>query len=324
MTLVSSTNRRRFLALAGMAAVMPRRIVNAATEPAIPVMTAAIGLHSEGDMLTTQYDAFGAWLGKPVQYRIVFTARGKWQDVADPYYLDATRRWIYSDPKRVEVMSVPLLLSNDRGFAPVIDGEVDFAFRKLAENVRDMGRPQQVIIRLGWEHNGSWYPWSAVKDPDGYRNAYRHVVQVMRAVVPDLRFDWTTDFQSHSLFDWRSAYPGDDVVDILSMDVYDEYHKGWDDMLNAQAGLLAFRAFAQAHAKPEAYPEWGCSTARNGYGDNPEFVEHFYEWVVSGSPNVLYQAYWNTYLGGPDASIFGDRSGRAPLAATKYKELFGA
>ncbi|MBB5403371.1 glycoside hydrolase family 26 protein [Paraburkholderia youngii] len=314
--------KRALIALAMLGAALPV-ITHAASDSTASPGVAAIGLHSEGDMYTAQYDSFGAWLGEPVQYRIVFTAREKWQDVAEPYYLATTQRWINSDPRRVEVMSVPLLLASDHGFATVTSGKVDYAFASLARNIKAIGRPEQVIIRLGWEHNGNWYRWSAIKDPEGYRAAYRHVVHVMRKVAPGLRFDWTTDFQSHSNFNWQSAYPGDDVVDIMSMDVYDEYHEGWGDMLNARTGLRSFRAFARAHGKPEAYPEWGCSTRPEGYGDDPEFIEHFHGWIESGAPNVLYQSYWNTHLGGPNAVIYGDQSGRVPLAANKYRELFG-
>jgi hypothetical protein len=274
-------------------------------------------------MHTDQYDTFGKWLGKRVRYRIVFTARETWQDVADPYFIAATRRWINSDPRRIEVISVPLLLSWDRDFSLVTSGKVDYAFASLAEHIKSIGRPEQVIIRLGWEYNGDWYQWSALKNPEGYKAAYRHAVGVMRRVAPGLRFDWTTDFQSNSSFDWQSAYPGDDVVDVISMDVYDEYHRGWDDMLNARAGLRALRAFARAHAKPEAYPEWGCSTRDRGNGDNPVFVARFHEWVKAGAPHVLYQAYWNTDLGGPNAMIHGSQAGRVPLAAKKYRQVFG-
>lgn len=282
----------------------------------------AVGVHSEGDQLTAQYDEFSQWLGKPVRYRIVFTARNTWSDVAEPYYMNATRRWIGADARNVEVMSVPLLLKDTETFAMVVGGNMDPAFASLAKNIQATGRASQVIIRLGWEHNGNWYPWSAIKNPAGYVAAYRHVVAVMRRVSPDLRFDWTTDFQSHSASDWTLAYPGDDVVDIMSMDVYDEYNGGWSDIESAQAGLIAFRAFAIAHGKPEAYPEWGCSTGSHGHGDSPDFVERFHAWLGSATGPVLYQAYWNTNLGGPDAAIQGVNAGRVPAAAAKYRALF--
>jgi hypothetical protein len=285
---------------------------------------AAVGLHSEGDSDTSQYKAFGAWLGKPVLYRVVFTARNSWTDVANPYFMNATKEWLNADPRHVEVMSVPLELDPDKSkqFSAINSGQQDRTFRELASNIKSTGHPERVIIRLGWEHNGDWFPWSAICDPSGYKAAFRRVVNVMRTVAPQIRFDWNTDFQSFSRSDWRKAYPGDDVVDIISMDVYDEYHHGWDDIENADAGLKAFRSFARQHQKPEAYPEWSCSTGSRGNGDCPLFVENFHAWLAQGAPNVLYQAYWNTNLGGPDAVIHGPGSGNVPLAAAKYRTLF--
>jgi hypothetical protein len=285
---------------------------------------AAIGLHCEDDGNTSQYDAFSQWLGKPVLYRVVFTARDSWNDVAKPYYLDATRIWINSNPSHVEVMSVPLLLPGDGGFSTISSGQRDSTFKSLATNIKAIGNPSQVIIRLGWEHNGNWFPWSSLNDPAGYKAAFRRVVQVMRAVAPGIRFDWCTDYQSYSSFDWTSAYPGDDVVDVISMDVYDEYNQGWSDVLNTSngIGLTAYRAFCKSHNKPEAYPEWGCSTASAGHGDSPAFIDNMYSWISSGAPNVLYHSYWNTNLGGPDAAIQGSLAGRVPKAAAEYKAVF--
>jgi hypothetical protein len=284
---------------------------------------AAIGVHCEGDNQTSQYDSFSQWLGKPVQYRVVFTARDSWNDVANPYYLDATKVWI-SDPSRVEVMSVPLLLPGDGGFSTIANGQRDSAFQSLAQNIKALGKPSQIIIRLGWEHNGNWFPWSSLNDPTGYQAAFRRVVSVMRAVSPEIRFDWCTDYQSYSSFDWTRAYPGDDVVDIISMDVYDEYNQGWSDVLNAPngVGLNALRAFAKNHGKPEAYPEWGCSIASSGHGDSPTFIDNVYSWISSGGSSVLYQSYWNTNLGGPNAAIQGPLAGNVPNAAAEYKAVF--
>jgi hypothetical protein len=299
------------------------RSTTAAATPATAGM-AAIGVHNEGDNDTSLYDAFSQWLGKPVMYRVLFTARDSWNDVANPYFMDATKLWVNEDPGHVDVMSVPLLLSGDGGFSTISGGQRDSYFQSLAKNIKATGKPGQVIIRLGWEHNGNWFEWSSLNDPSGYKAAFRRVVTVMRAISPEIRFDWCTDFQSYSSFDWTSAYPGDDVVDIISMDVYDEYNSGWNDILNTPngIGLTAFRAFAKNHGKQEAYPEWSCSTSSNGHGDSPTFIDNMYNWIAAGGSSVLYQSYWNTNLGGPNAAIEGPLAGNVPKAAAEYKLMF--
>jgi hypothetical protein len=290
-----------------------------------PAGMAAVGVHtSGGDGSITGYDQFSQWLGKPVLYRNVFTARSSWNDVASPFFLGATKLWLDSDVRHVEVMSVPLLLPGDAGFSTITSGQRDSIFTTLANNINAIHHNKQIIIRLGWEHNGNWFPWSSLKDPAGYKAAFRHVVKVIRAVTPSVRFDWCTDFQSYSKFDWTSAYPGDDVVDVISMDVYDEYNSGWSDIVNGPngVGLQALRNFAKAHGKPEAYPEWGCSTSSAGHGDSPAFIDNMYSWIAAGAPNVLYHSYFNTPACAPNAAIQGTGSGRVPNAAAEFKKLF--
>jgi hypothetical protein len=144
-------------------------------------------------------------------------------------------------------------------------------------------------------------------------------------------FDWCTCYQAWQATDpsnpgykWTDPYPGDDVVDIVSLDVYDEWHGGWHEVLDAPGGvgLNAFRDFARQHNKPEAYPEWGLSCSDAGKGDNEEFITNMKNWFDEGGAQVWYHAYWNTNLGGPDAAIQGPLSGNVPQGAEMYRAHF--
>jgi hypothetical protein len=283
---------------------------------------AALGVHNSNDGSLSSYNDFSSWLGQPVKFRVTFTPED-WGSIAKPYFMSTTQQWV-SDPTRFEVISVPLYLSSDNGFSSITSGQRDSYLQQLASSIKATGHPGQVIIRLGWEYNGPWSPWTAVNDPQGYVNAYRHVVQVMRSVAPEIRFDWCTNYESYSTFDWTSAYPGDDVVDVVSMDVYDRYNKGWDDVVNAPqgVGLNALRQFARAHGKYEGYPEWSLSTESTGHGDSPSFIDNMYSWIQAGGSSVLYQAYWNTNEAGPNAAIEGPMAGNVPRAAAEYRALF--
>ncbi len=55
----------------------------------------------------------------------------------------------------------------------------------------------------------SWYPWQG--DPEGYRAAFRHIVELFRAErATNVQFLWSGMW----LNQWAAAYyPGDDVVD---------------------------------------------------------------------------------------------------------------
>jgi hypothetical protein len=149
----------------------------------------------------------------------------------------------------------------------------------------------------------------------------------MRATAPALRFEWCVSARASRKGGpaaWTEGYPGDDVVDIISMDTYDEYQPSWESLRDGEAGLRDLREFAIAHGKPEAYPEWGCSinASAQGGGDNVLFVERMAEWFQGRPGQVVYQAYWNVSTGGPNAAIFGTPSLTVPNAAAAFRRLF--
>lgn len=285
----------------------------------------AIGLHAGRDDSIAQYQSFSEWIGQPVSYRVVFADEASWRSIAAPYFLRATRDWLALNPRNVEVVSVPLATkaSSSDVLEAIASGQQDETYRELARRLKQAGAPERVIVRLGWELNGDWFAWTATRSPESFVQAYRQVVQVMRKEAPGLRFEWNVAREGKRDFDWKQAYPGNEVVDIVSMDVYDQYTKDWDDILNGTRGLIAFRAFAREKGKPEAYTEWALSTSAHGHGDDPRFVEHMHAWFTAPDARVLYQAYWNTHSGGPDSAVSGPDAGRVPMGSAQYKFLFG-
>ena len=270
---------------------------------------AALGLHYGRDGELTQYAAFEEWLGRALAYRVTFADKQTWNDVRNPWPVasGATKRWLEGDPMRREVLTVPLRIAAGT-FAENRDGDFEALGAKLKPFV---GR---VIVRLGWEANGNWYPWNYQTDPPGYKAAFRAAVIAIRRQAPLVLVDWNVSFRQTKV-DWRLGYPGDDVVDIISMDVYD-YVASWADLRDGVCGLQELRTFAAERGKAEAFPEWGVHRA--GGGDSPAFVRNMHSWIQAGS--VLYQAYWNHSDVG--AAIFGTVD--APLAAAEYRKLFGS
>ncbi len=292
---------------------------------------AGIGLHMGGDGSINQYNDFSHWLGKPVMVRLTFLNGSSWDTIANPYFLSsATKPWLESNPARVEVISTPMLPNsgNQYQLRNIANGDYDGYYRQLAVNIASKsGAPQRVIVRLGWEFNGKWYPWSAVGAASEYKAAYRHIVHVMRAKCAVLRFEWNVNWGTNpDHFDWTTAYPGDDVVDVIGTDLYDQYNNGWNDILNRYEGLQFYRNFARQHGKSEAYSEWGLSTGSAGHGDDTAYVQNMHDWIEAGGSNVLYANYWNTPSGGPDGVIYTDTSRygvTVPKSAALYRKLFG-
>jgi hypothetical protein len=75
-----------------------------------------------------------------------------------------------------------------------------------------------VWLRYAHEMNGFWYPWS--HGPRNYRRAWRHVVTVVRATAPNVRFVWSANLNLYqSEAGWkrltREYWPGGRWVDAV-------------------------------------------------------------------------------------------------------------
>lgn len=185
------------------------------------------------------------------------------------------------------------------------------------------------VVRIGWEFNGKWMPWRADLDPENYVKYFQRIVIVMRSVPGQrFKFEWTPNHTRHAI-DPDRVYPGDDYVDIIGMDVYDEIWSAgekeprarWTDYLKRPYGLEWHRNFAKAHGKPLAYSEWGVGQKPNGHGggDNPHFVQQMAAWIAEVKP--LYHNYWDNPSPTYDAEL--SEGGRYPRSSAMFRSVFG-
>ncbi len=221
-----------------------------------------------------------------------------------------------------------------------LNGTNDAAYRTAASYLKSGGFPN-AIIRLGWEFDGDWMPWSSKGNEALWVAAYRHVHDLFAAISPSFRFDWNGD--SSYLQNATAAYPGDGYVDIVGLDVYDKGMGGavawnsstktWSDPAAAWAGIqpnLAYqRDFAISHGKPVSYPEWALTgvnatvTSQVG-GDDPTFVQGMSDWMnslpASGPGSLAYESYFNEDTADGhhriDTTYF-------PKAALRFQTVFG-
>ncbi len=80
-----------------------------------------------------------------------------------------------------------------------------------------------VIVRFAHEQNGTWFPWSPRVNGNtdaSYKAMWRHVVDVVRPIAPDLRWFWCFNGAGQ---DPALTYPGSLYVDIAGLDGY-----GWN------------------------------------------------------------------------------------------------
>lgn len=320
---------------------------------------------------TDNVDAFGDWLGRDPLWGVDFIGSESWDNVEWPtYWLEAWSKWVHARPGRRFILSVPLLPGPVDGSGPVqgmkdlhvpvslakgAAGDYNHHFEQLARNLVDY-KLENTILRLGWEFNGSWYTWKAKEDPKLFAEYWRQIVKTMRSVPggENLRFCWNPTLGDQD-FPADQAWPGDDYVDYVGLDVYDDcwnpdtypwpkeasaeviaarQQKVWDEWIwNSPRGLRFWTQFAADHHKPLVIPEWGLNERDDGHGggDNPIFIQKMHDFVTNRDNNVYFHCYFDVNVpdeghyhqlsagkhisGNPDTTHF-------PKSAALFHQLF--
>jgi len=184
-----------------------------------------------------------------------------------------------------------------RDFANTVATQPDYTLQAIAAGLQDdyirswaksaASMDVPIIIRFAHEQSTepgvrSWYPWQG--DPLGYRQAFRHIVDVFRQEgATKVEFFWSAMW----LHQWASEYyPGDDVVDWVGTTI-----------LNHGTGIpeewAEWRTFGQLFTvQYDAAAQWGkpimiveLGTASDG-GDKPTWLREAFGALPSRYPLV--------------------------------------
>ncbi len=256
--------------------------------------------------------AFDALVGRNIECEMVYSyGATEWSDWADPWFIGqnypdkSLNLWATAPgTHRTLIISQSLFPNSLNGrdwLQPGASGAYMGYARTLARNLVAAGLGD-AVVRLAHEANGNWFPDSIPDTPAGdalWIRFWRNTVIAMRSVPG-----------AHFLFDWcvnagyrpvplASFYPGDDVVDIIGLDVYDTAVNGtgpvrWQQIYHEADGPGDVAAFAAAHHKPLSIPEWGIGPASDTQarfgGDDPAFIDGIASLVQSHE--VAYQSYF--------------------------------
>jgi len=246
--------------------------------------------------------------------------------------------WIPTFPSNVYVSAaVPMLTI--QGWDPynlfdmekAATGAYDTYYRGMATTL-SKGPAKVLSVRFGWEMNGNWYPWSA-GGPGGVHNnhsnyidTFRRMTTIFRSVIPGVKIEFCTNYAYNPTISNASGtpldyWPGNEYVDIISMDFYQSNNGGeWSNTQSQGTYNLDWLAnYAKQHNAKVGLSEWGAThddgsfvadAAKwmNSLGDL--FVYHMYsqyepaDQVVNPGENPNEQAAWisawrNTYYSGP-------------------------
>jgi hypothetical protein len=261
---------------------------------------------------------FETWLGRKSDYAVDFFSDTGYTG-SDP--MAGSASWVVGQwaaanrPDRNMLFSVPLSTVQDPSLRNVASGIYDAQFQQVAKSIA--ARYPNAIIRIGWEFNGNWYPWSAQGKVLDYINAFRRVSKLFTAVSPTFTIDWCPGLGTLSM-PAENAYPGDDVVDVIGLDAYEDWRyspnatsvQQWTYFRDQDHGLTWHQQFAAKHNKPMSFPEWAVNH------DDSYFMQQMYSWITTN--RVAYASYWSS-----NAGFAGDLvSLQYPGASATYKSLF--
>ena len=311
-------------------------------------------------------EAYAKWLNQPVVWAEDFTPTERWDGIeGGNWQLAEWSKWKKAVPGRRLILSVVILPGGwDRGgpkgkdgkytrvsHAAGARGEYNEHFKILANNLIKYGL-EDSILRLAWEFNGGWYTSRASDDVKGFIGYWQQIVTTMRAVpgAEKLQYCWNPA-QSWLQFPADQAWPGDQYVDIVGLDFYDQtwakniypwpkdatpeeiekrQRLAWDDIYKGTYGLLFWRDFAIKHNKPFSLPEWGLCIRGDGHGggDNVHYIEQVHKFINDPANKVVFHCYFDVEApdGGHQLSPGFNTNAhetKFPKSAARFKELFG-
>ncbi len=301
------------------------------TRPASPTPVATTAAHQTPFGAFLGSDATGvaavakfqSWLGgRQVTVGHTYLPGDNWSDIeGDAGIIKPWAAWAGGAPERMLVLNVPMVAPNEGNLS---DGQVadlmrqgaagtfNDHFRTLAQRLVAAGAGETIIV-LGWEMNGTTYSSRCRPETEAWKAYWREIVLTMRGVEgAKFRFDFAP---TRGLDDvpWTQCYPGDDVVDIIGMDSYDqEPGRSFGSYITEPYGLDTQVRFAAEHHKPVSYPEWGLFR----YGDDPGYVQGMHDWFAHH--DVLYETITDYCPHG----VWGCSAN--PRSSDTYRRLFGS
>lgn len=274
---------------------------------------------------------FGTWRGSPVDLGGEYVGAGSWGTFDNPSWVISQWAPVTDMTPVFSIQPWPSTITHS--WADVASGADNAHWASMGRNLVAAGL-DDVVIRLAWEFNGTWYRWKVTTPQEAaqFAEGWRQIVGTLKATPGQhFKFDWCVYANMPGGIDPALAYPGDDYVDTIGMDVYDFNQRAnptpeqrFDDIVNNNRGLAWQADYAAQHGKPIAFTEWGLvyngtDLASTG-NDDPYFVSHMYDWFATH--NTAYEMYFDANGSGPTTSEINVLFTHFPMAAALYKQLW--
>lgn len=207
----------------------------------------------------------------------------------------------------------------DFQLADVTSGRYDAYIREWATTAARWGHP--MFVRLYHEMNGTWYPWSEIRNgnqPGDFVRAWRHIHDIFESAgATNVNFVWApNEVESYNGIPLAQVYPGDAYVEWVGMS---GYNWGYDAARDSRWRSFA-RTFTKTYAavralapgKPLMISEMASSERGGSKAD--WLRDAFAVELPQRFPAVKAVVYWNKADEGMDWPIESSASARVAFA----------
>lgn len=327
---ISPPSRRGFLAgLAGTSLAMAGGFAGPKAAAAAPVPGSLSGMPwLSGTSLggITEIEAFRR---RKADVYTIWGASNSWAEVPS---LAGGFSSVKRLPGRISLAIAPLprthsAVTNPGNWKLAAKGAFDPYYIQHARNLAASGRTN-LILRIGWETNHT-FPWYGGTDPQGFKDTFNRIADIARKYNPTIQTEWCNIKKGKQKGSVLTLYPGDDAVDIVGVDYYDNWpalntleiwnKEHYATHNDGPKGLGAWLNFAKSRGKKLACAEWGLSVGTSpGTKDNPLYIQKMYEFFSANAAYIAYECYFNekTHHQLAPANI-------NPAAAAMYLKLWG-
>jgi hypothetical protein len=291
---------------------------------------------------------FQRWLGQPVTVAATWADQGASAQKTLPAVRGEYKNW----KGALDIAVGGTVLGSRENYAAAARGAYDVRWRAAAKTLAQSRRgvTAPTFVRPFHEMNGDWYDeWVVTKrNSADFKKAFARYVGILRQAMPNVYVSWSPNYGDHTGLPVAYWYPGDEVVDCVAPDYYDDGSSdarvnasAWNaeaddkDKIGNPQGPEAWRQFAQAHGKPVCFPEWGLKPEGSGT-DHPVWIKAFNAWMnqhantatwTLGEPipdaaagKVLYSVYFNVvHQGNTGFTVYG--TGANPRTRAIFPKL---
>jgi hypothetical protein len=270
------------------------------------------------------------WLGRDANQNMLYFNQQSWDALSGSIpFITGLGAAVLAQGRRVQ-WSVPV--GGPHAYAEVAAGGRNALYDRIAKSILAITPDHvgRIGIRLPWEFNleeqtlaarnaaGQW-------DARNYIGAYRQIVGRFRRLSSRFYYDWCPNIGKNGIAP-DSCYPGDDVVDIVSVDVY--YNGKYDDQGHNDGGASIFgyrktqpygldwlSSLGKQHGKLIGLSEWGIDDNRA-----TAFTRLMTQWIAAQGSLLAYHNYWDRADGGINCRV---SDGHLRSIGDIYRAAFG-